>query len=145
MKLLLNQKNIYKQLLNLFILDKLKKIKAKIETIIDHFTNEDREQDARLYFEMRIGIMLQPFTNLFHFINENATNPKAVNKSIRDCLGENSALSLKPLFQTLSTTVKKTDELKKIFNQIDHFAIRIAQFAYLYGTKHDYKKEFGDW
>lgn len=126
-------------------MDKLKKIKAKIETIIDHFTNEDREQDARLYFEMRIGIMLQPFTNLFHFINENATNPKAVNKSIRDCLGENSALSLKPLFQTLSTTVKKTDELKKIFNQIDHFAIRIAQFAYLYGTKHDYKKEFGDW
>ena len=127
-------------------MDKLRKIKEEIETIISYFTNEDTELDARLYFEMRIEVMLQPFTNLFSFINENATSHRAVNEKIIACLTSNSDLSLKPLFKVLnSTTFKRPHELKKIFNQIDHFAIRIAQFAYLYGTKQNYIQEFGDW
>lgn len=127
-------------------LNALEKIKEKVEEIVAFFTDEDTQQGARLYFEMRLQTMLAPFTNLFHLIHENTTSPQVVNQQIKDYLSEHSALHLDGLLRMLKDTLPhKTNELETIFGQLAHFAILMREFTYLYGTTSDYEQEFGDY
>ncbi|MFK8103236.1 MAG: amidoligase family protein [Saprospiraceae bacterium] len=125
---------------------KLNSIKNKVAEIVSYFTHEDPQQGARLYFEMRIGVMLSPFSNLFYAIQETAIAPKKINSQIKSYLTENPSLFLDDFFRMLQETCPdQTKELDTFSRQITHFSMLIREFTYLYGTQQDHDHEFGDY
>lgn len=111
-----------------------------IQNDISSLMRKDIMNAREFFYNIRIPYMIKPFENLCSLLEQNGVDVLTELKYI-------STLSSNELSDYFNECEKKypIKGFLKINNQIEHFALRIREFCFLYTEQIDHNREFGNW